>query len=251
MLLETLALGSVLYVGFKSFKKQGNTEKSGKNLSTNTTTQMKSVVEDQFTQMVEESDDKKSSAKLTFKEKNDREIVSASIARVLSSVGSWLYLPLGFLSIPFSIYASKQYHKEAYELIKQGKISPETLISLSIVGAIIPGYFFIASLISIVSGLSMKLTALVTHDSRQQLISAFKQQPNFVWLMVKGVEVRIPFNELQRDNIVVVCTGEMIPADGTVIEGMASVDQHILTGEARPVDKESGEEVFASTVVLS
>jgi Cu2+-exporting ATPase len=170
---------------------------------------------------------------------------------VLSSVGSWLYWPLGFLSIPFVIYASKQYHKETYALIKQGKISPETLISLSIVGAIIPGYFFIASLISIVSGLSMKLTTLVTHDSRQQLISAFEQQPNFVWLMVKGVEVRIPFNELQRGDIVVICTGEMIPADGAVIEGMASVDQHILTGEARPVEKELGEEVFASTVVLS
>ncbi len=43
----------------------------------------------------------------------------------------------------------------------------------------------------------------------------------------------------------------MIPADGTVVEGMASVDQHILTGEARPVEKEPGEKIFASTVVLS
>jgi len=102
-----------------------------------------------------------------------------------------------------------------------------------------------------VIGLATKLITRVTKDSRQQLISAFEQQPNFVWSIVKGVEVRIPFNELQRDDIVVVCAGEMIPADGTVIEGMASVDQHILTGEARPVEKESGEEVFASTVVLS
>jgi Cu2+-exporting ATPase len=236
-----LALGSVLYVGFKSFKKQQQMEKSENSTET-------SVTKERLNQMFEESSNQntqqtisEASSALTFKEQNDREIVSASVAMVLSSAGAWLYLPLGFLSIPFFIYASKQYHKEAYELIKQGKISPETLISLSIVGAIIPGYFFIASLISIVSGLSMKLTTLVTHDSRQQLISAFEQQPNFVWLMVKGVEVRIPFNELQRGDIVVVCTGEMIPADGTVIEGMASVDQHILTGEARPVDKESGE----------
>ncbi len=54
MFLETLALGSILYVGFKSFKKQDNAEKLGKNLSTNTTNKMKSVVEDQLTQMIEE-----------------------------------------------------------------------------------------------------------------------------------------------------------------------------------------------------
>jgi hypothetical protein len=73
MLLETLALGSILYVGFKSFKKQSNAKKSGKNLSTNTTTQMKSVLEDQLTQIVGESADKKSSSGITFEEKNKRE----------------------------------------------------------------------------------------------------------------------------------------------------------------------------------
>jgi len=248
MLINILALGGILYIGFKSFQKQ-----QIENLENSTET---SATQERLTQILEESSNtqqvtSEQSSEITFKKQNDLEVINASAAMVFSSVGSWLYPPLRFLSIPFFIYASKHYHKEAYKLIKQGKISSETLISLSIVGAIIPGYFFIASLISLVIVLSMKLMRRVTHDSRQQLTSTFKQQPNFVWLMVKGVEVKIPFNELQRGDIVVICTGEMIPADGTVIEGMASVDQHILTGEARPVEKESGEEVFASTVVLS
>ena len=45
--------------------------------------------------------------------------------------------------------------------------------------------------------------------------------------------------------------GEVIPVDGIVTEGMAQVDQHILTGEAQPVDKEAGDIVFASTTLLS
>jgi len=249
MILNMLALGSILYVGFKSFKKQDNTEKLGKNLSTNTT--MKSVQEEQFAQIVKESDGKKSSSELTFEEINKREIISASLALTLASIGAWLYWPLGLFSIPLVIYANKSYHKKSYELIKQGKTSIEMLVSIIMTGCIILGFFSLASLIVLLFGIAARLSMRVTQNSRQSLINTFEQHPDFVWLMVENAEISIPFNELQQGNIVVVHAGEMVPADGTVVEGMASVDQHILTGEARPVEKESGKEVFASTVVLS
>ena len=249
MILNMLALGSILYVGFKSFKKQDNIEKLGKNLSTNTT--MKSVQEEQFAQIVKESDGKKSSSELTFEEINKREIISASLALTLASIGAWLYWPLGLFSIPLVIYANKSYHKKSYELIKQGKTSIEMLVSIIMTGCIILGFFSLASLIVLLFGIAARLSMRVTQNSRQSLINTFEQHPDFVWLMVENAEISIPFNELQQGNIVVVHAGEMVPADGTVVEGMASVDQHILTGEARPVEKESGKEVFASTVVLS
>jgi len=69
--------------------------------------------------------------------------------------------------------------------------------------------------------------------------------------MVDKAEIQIPFSQLQSNDIAIVQAGDMIPADGTVIEGMATVDQHILTGEAMPVEKEFGDEVFAATLVLS
>jgi Cu2+-exporting ATPase len=248
MLLETFALGSILYVGLKSFKKQGNAKKSEKKSATN----MKSVLEEQFTQIVEDSDDKKSSSKLTFEETNKREIISASLALTLSSIGAWLYYwPLGLFSIPLVIYASKSYYKKTYELIKQRKASTETLVSITMTGCIILGRFSMASLIVLLFGVAARLAMQVTQNSRQLLINTFEQHPDFVWIRVENAEISIPFNELQQGDIVVVHTGEMIPADGTVVNGMASVDQHILTGEARPVEKESGDEVFASTVVLS
>lgn len=227
MFFNMLALGGILYAGFKSFKKQRQMEKSEKKGSTETT-QTRSMMKERLTQIFAESSNKniqqdasESSSALTFQEQNKREIVSASVAMMLSLAGLWLYRPLGFLSLPFVLYASKQYHKETYELIKQGKVSVETLMTISIAGSIVRGYFFIASFIALVIGLAMKLQIQITQDSRQQLVSAFEQQPDFVWVLAKGVEVRIPFNELQSGDIVVVCTGEMIPADGAVIEGMA------------------------------
>jgi potassium-transporting ATPase ATP-binding subunit len=64
----------------------------------------------------------------------------------------------------------------------------------------------------------------------------------------------LPASELVRGNVVVVETGEVIPGDGTVIEGIASVDESAITGESAPVIREAGGDrsaVTGGTRVLS
>ncbi len=51
-------------------------------------------------------------------------------------------------------------------------------------------------------------------------------------------------------DVIAVHTGEVIPVDGVVLEGEALVDQHALTGEFVPVEKEAGSKVFALTLVI-
>ncbi|HEX5147136.1 MAG TPA: potassium-transporting ATPase subunit KdpB [Conexibacter sp.] len=63
-----------------------------------------------------------------------------------------------------------------------------------------------------------------------------------------------PASELRRGEVVVVDAGETIPGDGTVIEGIASVDESAITGESAPVIRESGGDrsaVTGGTRVLS
>jgi potassium-transporting ATPase ATP-binding subunit len=63
-----------------------------------------------------------------------------------------------------------------------------------------------------------------------------------------------PASELRRRDLVVVDAGEVIPGDGTVIEGIASVDESAVTGESAPVIRESGGDrcaVMSATRVLS
>src|SRR6201999_4024193 len=63
-----------------------------------------------------------------------------------------------------------------------------------------------------------------------------------------------PAAELAKGDIVVVAAGEVIPGDGTVIEGIASVDESAITGESAPVIRESGGDrsaVTGGTRVLS
>jgi K+-transporting ATPase ATPase B chain len=59
--------------------------------------------------------------------------------------------------------------------------------------------------------------------------------------------VLTPASELRKDHVVLVQAHETIPADGEVIEGVASVDESAITGESAPVIRESGGDFSAVT----
>ncbi|MDX1745756.1 MAG: HAD-IC family P-type ATPase, partial [Halobacteriales archaeon] len=62
-----------------------------------------------------------------------------------------------------------------------------------------------------------------------------------------GDTEEVPVSELGEGDVVLVRPGASVPADGEVVEGESSVDESMITGESRPVDKEPGAEVVAGT----
>ena len=72
--------------------------------------------------------------------------------------------------------------------------------------------------------------------------------------LTNGREEAVPASQLRKSDTVVVEAGELIPGDGEVIEGIASVDESAITGESAPVIRESGGDrsaVTGGTKVLS
>ncbi len=72
--------------------------------------------------------------------------------------------------------------------------------------------------------------------------------------LVDGKEERVPSSQLRKGDIVVIEAGDLIPSDGTIIEGIASVDESAITGESAPVIREAGGDrsaVTGGTKVLS
>ncbi|GCL38031.1 MAG: potassium-transporting ATPase subunit KdpB [Sphaerospermopsis kisseleviana] len=65
-------------------------------------------------------------------------------------------------------------------------------------------------------------------------------------IVVDGTITEIPSTELKKGDTVHVVAGDIIPADGEVIMGVASVDESAITGESAPVLKESGSDVASS-----
>ena len=62
-----------------------------------------------------------------------------------------------------------------------------------------------------------------------------------------GTTVQVDASSLKKGDIVIVNTGEIIPNDGVIIEGIASVDESAITGESAPVVKEAGGDFSAVT----
>jgi Cu2+-exporting ATPase len=63
-----------------------------------------------------------------------------------------------------------------------------------------------------------------------------------------GVEL-VPVSEIRANDVVLVRPGGRVPADGTIVDGRVEVDESMITGESRPIEKGIGDRVVAGTVV--
>ncbi|MDP1880363.1 MAG: potassium-transporting ATPase subunit KdpB [Parachlamydiaceae bacterium] len=80
------------------------------------------------------------------------------------------------------------------------------------------------------------------------------QTENMARKLINNKEIAIPANQLRKDDLVVCEVQDIIPADGEVIEGVATVDESAITGESAPVIRESGGDrsaVTAGTRIVS
>ncbi|HAI68535.1 MAG TPA: hypothetical protein DCM38_03755, partial [Gammaproteobacteria bacterium] len=169
----------------------------------------------------------------------------------LSLVGAWWYPPLQLLSTAGVFYFFWPIFQNVFQDLKKKRITTNLLDSIIITGMIIMGYFVLATLFTLTALLTLKLRQQTENHSHQQLSTVFGQQTQSVWLMRDGIEVEVLLETVQKGDIVVVNAGEPIPVDGTITEGLATVDQHALTGESQPIEKEVGEKVFAATLLLA
>ncbi|MEI6745165.1 MAG: heavy metal translocating P-type ATPase [Methylococcaceae bacterium] len=153
--------------------------------------------------------------------------------------------------VVIGIYNLWPWFKESYRLaFKENRFGIIHLICLYFAVMWIGGFFLIGVVGAIFSGLCQKIQMITQIGAREDLIDVLGQKPLHVWIEVNGVEVEIPFEQLQLGDTLILDVGQMIPVDGMILDGWALVDQQRLTGESQPVEKSSGDTVLAATVVL-
>jgi len=69
-------------------------------------------------------------------------------------------------------------------------------------------------------------------------------RPQTARIIVDGIEVEIPVQQLDPGDIMVVRPGERIPTDGILLEGECYVDESMISGESMPVQKNIGDSVI-------
>jgi Cu2+-exporting ATPase len=170
-----------------------------------------------------------------------------------------MFPPAHIIAIPALLYTLVPMFMDAYDGLKEHRLRPSLVDTLAVGGAITLGianhlnpFFFMAGAVGTwLYYLSAKLVLKTKDNSIKSLSNLFGEQSRFVWLLRDGAEVEIAFEDVQVGDVVVVSAGEMIPVDGSIIKGIGSVDQRMLTGEAQPVEKGVGEAVYAATTLLT
>lgn len=193
--------------------------------------------------------------KILTHQQNEKEIntnLTFSVAILVLTISSQIFPILVPISMVGLTYLNMPFIVRGYrELFQKREIKSGVLDATIALAILVSRYFFAMALFFIFYYTSQKLLLKTQDKSKQSLINIFGEAPQFIWVAVNNVEVRTSFEKLQIGDIIVVYAGEMIPIDGVIMEGIGSIDQHKLTGEAQPVEKMEGNLVFASTMLIS
>ncbi len=182
------------------------------------------------------------------------------------------WLQLG-LSLPVVIVGFLQFGKSAINSLRQGVPNMDVLIFIgftaafaySVAGAILysgnhmlaHNYLFFETAASIIT--LVLLGNVLEHRSVKQTttaVTALGQIQNTIARKVvfeNGADklIEVPNSEIFVGDILQVNTGDRVPADGIVVNGTATVDESIVTGESIPVDKEKKDPLIGGTVLTS
>jgi len=166
----------------------------------------------------------------------------STISMGLSAIRQFIFPPLGLLSLGLYIHTFIPFMKKVEKsLFKERQVNVDVLFFLGDILTLAINQY-LAAAFEVWLFHAARNTALKTKSqSEKMLINVFEQQPRQVWVLEDNVEIEIPIEKVKVNDILVVNTGEVIPVDGLITDGLATIDQQALTGESQPAEKEVGD----------
>ena len=138
--------------------------------------------------------------------------------------------------------------KEAFENIVERKMTMELSMTIALVSALAIGEFFTALVITGFVLAAEVLEGLTVGRGRRAIQSLLDFLPRSVAVRRNGKVEEIASDQVLVGDAVIVKPGGHIPVDGIVLGGRSFVEQAAITGEAMPVEKSTGDAVYAGTI---
>jgi Cd2+/Zn2+-exporting ATPase len=139
--------------------------------------------------------------------------------------------------------------------VRQRQMDIQFLMSTAIIGAVTASLFFgealyfEAATLAFLFNIAELLETYSMDKARGSLRELMDLSPTEARVRRDGEAVTVPVEDVAIGETVIVRPGEKIPVDGTVLDGESAVDQSPVTGESVPVDKTTGDEVYAGTLM--
>jgi Cu2+-exporting ATPase len=190
-------------------------------------------------------------------DKPELELALCTVSIPLAGVTQFAMPALLPVSAALFAYTSFPSFRRAYDVLtKERRLGVDVLDSIVVLGCLASLQVFPGAILAWCLAFGRFLVRRTEDSSKKLLLGAFGKQPRYVWLVPNGklgddIEIRVPLDRLEKGDVVVVHTGEVVPVDGIIVDGLAMIDQHALTGESSPAEKGVGDRVFASTIMVA
>jgi len=220
-----------------------------------------------------------------YKKRQERAEKALKILRKQLLIGSFFALPLFVLAmffpnvpyanynmfgltLPILFWSGRHFFVSAFKQASILKVNMDSLVALGTgtaflfstfntffpavleANGMIPHVYFEAVGVLLVFVLLGKyLEAKANQQTSSAIEELLAMQATTVQLLENGLEKELPIEVIQVNDILKIRPGDVVPLDGILLEGTASIDESMLTGEAFLVSKSKGDTVFGGTIL--
>lgn len=153
------------------------------------------------------------------------------------------------LSIAWTTVSSLRFISKGLGSLMKGRLEVSVLDATAIAVSIFRGDYDTASSIMFLLDLGDILEEWTHKKSVGDLARSMSLKVDKVWMKTEGEDVLVSVKDVKVGDEIYIRTSNVIPLDGVVVDGEATVNQASMTGESEPVFKETGGYVYAGTVV--
>ncbi|HLS61956.1 MAG TPA: cation-translocating P-type ATPase [Ruania sp.] len=127
-------------------------------------------------------------------------------------------------------------------------IGIDLLVSIAAVGAVIIGNYWEAAAVTFLFAIGHALESATLNKTRSALAELVAVTPDVATVLRENKQVEVPAGAVAPGETVLVKNGAKVPVDGVVTGGTGALDEASITGESIPVEKSTGDQVFAGTL---
>lgn len=138
---------------------------------------------------------------------------------------------------------------KAFKALRMRAFSIELLVTIAVVGALIIGEYVESAAVTFLFIFGAYLESRTLEKTRQSLKTLIDMTPTEATVVRPEGHIKVPVEELVKNDRVLIRSGEKIAVDGPIVSGQALIIEAAITGESVPASKSVGDRVFSGTLI--
>ena len=171
------------------------------------------------------------------------------IGALISYLFNWNETILNTFLIVATLVAGYPTFIKAWKASLMKLFSIELLVTIAVIGALIIGEYVESAAVTFLFLFGAFLEGRSLEKSRSSLKSLMEMAPLEANVLRDGIRSVIKAEDVVKNDLVIIQTGEKIPIDGRIISGRGSVNESTITGESVPVSKDENDQVFSGSIL--